>query len=271
MLKNKIAVLVCALIAASALVSCGTANENTDISTGSTTEKVTEETAVTEVTEAETELSETSAVTEVSTEAVTTSAETTATDAAQTSEAVTETVSDDSYKAAYLETCRSLAETEGKDMKFELVDIDGDKVPELAAGNEGYWVSLYTYADGKVFTVMDHCPYGAMGNTGYEFLPGQNCIHNSNADHAGMIRYETYMKINDSHELETVRTIEADYFDDKNGNHEVDEDGADTYNEDGHFFIGNEEITAEEFAEYQKGDYKFINGTKTLDEIKAEL
>ncbi len=282
MSKNIIAVLVSALIASLALASCGPVNENTNISTGEVTEKVTEETTAVTVTEteAETEKPETKAVTEAASEAVTTFEETKAEDkkdaekkAAETAaEVVKETAEAPSlsgYKAAYLETCKSLASTDGDGVKFSLVDIDEDDIPELAAGNDGYWVSLFTYADGKVYTVMDHAPYGAMGNAGYDYLPGHNCIHNSNADFAGMIRYETYMKINENHELETFRVIQANYFDDKNGNRDVDEDEMDTYTGDGRFFIGDKEITAEEFAEYQKGDYFFINGAKTLDEITA--
>ena len=272
MSKNKIAILVSALIASLALASCGPVNENTNISSGNVTEKVTEETTDAEVTEAETVQSETSAVTEAFTEAVTTAEETTAAETtAEAAKTEAESSSDGGYKAAYLETCKSLAESDGDGVKFSLVDIDGDDIPELAAGNDGYWVTLYTYADGKVYTLMDHWPYGAMGNVGYDFIPGQNCVHNSNADHAGMIRYETYMKIDENHELKTFRTIEADYFNDKNGNHEVDEDEADTYTDDGRFFMGDKEITPEEFAEFQKGDYTFINGAKTLDEISAEL
>ncbi|MBR3537313.1 MAG: hypothetical protein IKN85_15940 [Oscillospiraceae bacterium] len=275
MSKNKIAVLVSALIASVVLASCGPVNENTNISTGEVTEKVTEETTAVTVaeTEAETEKPETKAVTEAASEAAATVEETKAAEkkavetAAETVKATAEAPSLSGYKAAYLETCKSLASTDGDGVKFSLVYIDGDDVPELAAGNDGYWVSLFKYADGKVYTVMDHAPYGAMGNAGYDYLPGHNCIHNSNADFAGMIRYETYMKINENHELETFRVIQADYFDDKNGNRDVDEDEMDTYTGDGRFFIGDKEITAEEFAEYQKGDYLFINGAKTLDEI----
>ena len=277
MSKNKIAVLVSALIASVVLASCGPVNENTNISTGEVTEKVTEETTAVTVaeTEAETEKPETKAVTEAASEAAATVEETKAAEkkavetAAETVKATAEAPSLSGYKAAYLETCKSLASTDGDGVKFSLVYIDGDDVPELAAGNDGYWVSLFTYADGKVYTVMDHAPYGAMGNAGYDYLPGHNCIHNSNADFAGMIRYETYMKINENHELETFRVIQANYFDDKNGNRDVDEDEMDTYTDDGRFFIGDKEITAEEFAEYQKGDYLFINGAKTLDEITA--
>ena len=269
MSKNKITVLVSALIASVVLASCGPVNENTNISTGEVTEKVTEETTAVTVseTEAVTEQSETKAVTEAASEAAATVEETKAAEkkavetAAETVKATAEAPSLSGYKAAYLETCKSLASTDGDGVKFSLVYIDGDDVPELAAGNDGYWVSLFTYADGKVYTVMDHAPYGAMGNAGYDYLPGHNCIHNSNADFAGMIRYETYMKINENHELETFRVIQANYFDDKNGNRDVDEDEMDTYTGDGRFFIGDKEITAEEFAEYQKGDYLFINGT----------
>ncbi len=63
MSKNKIAILVSALIASLSLASCGPVNENTNISSGDVTEKVTEETTDAEVTEAETVQSETSAVT----------------------------------------------------------------------------------------------------------------------------------------------------------------------------------------------------------------
>ena len=275
MLKEKTAVLACVLASLFAFASCGPVSENTELSVGKTTESVSETAAETEETTAA-ETTEAEAVTTVVSETVT--AETTAaekvTEATGTkaeikseTKADAETALDKPYAAAYTELAKKIIEENGDDVTFALIDIDGDDTPELSAGKLGYWVSLYTYADGKIHTLMDFYPYGVSGNIGYDYIPGQNYLHYSSASNAGIIRYDNYMKVTGNHELETIACIEARFFDDKNGNGLADQDELDTYTENAKYYKDGEEITAEEVASYNKGESREVAGSFTLDEL----
>ena len=63
------------------------------------------------------------------------------------------------YAQAYLRTIE-IYEAQYTDCRYELIDFDGDEIPELAAGQHGYFVSLFTYKDGKKQTLADCWPHG---------------------------------------------------------------------------------------------------------------
>ncbi len=53
-----------------------------------------------------------------------------------------------------------------EELTFDLIYLNDDDVPELVAGVTDYSVSLYTFADGQVYTLADNWGYGAFGNHG---------------------------------------------------------------------------------------------------------
>lgn len=176
------------------------------------------------------------------------------------------------YAQAYLNVIdrylEEYAESSYVKLTYDLIDFDGDEVPELVIGDDGYWVSMFTYADGTLYTVMDQWPYGAGGNSGYEYLPGQNVLRNYDADGAGAIMWTSFGKIGSSHEMESYydQSLSEWMFKDKNHNYLQDED--EPYEEETFYYYGEQEITEQEFASYLiPGDYRLINGTKTYDEI----
>lgn len=180
------------------------------------------------------------------------------------------------YRQAYLNVIdrylEEYADNSYVKLAYDLIDFDGDEVPELVIGNDGYWVSMFTYADGMLYTVMDQWAYGAMGNYGYEYLPGQNVLRNYNADGAGAIMWTSFAKIGSSHEMESYydQSLSQWMFKDKNHNYYQDED--EPYEAETFYYYGEQEITEQEFASYLiPGDYIFINGTKTYDEIVQML
>lgn len=180
------------------------------------------------------------------------------------------------YAQAYLNVIdRYLAEYADNpyvELTYDLIDFDGDEVPELVIDDYGYWVSMFTYAGGTLYTVMDQWAYGAMGNYGYEYLPGQNVLRNYNADGAGAIMWTSFEKIGSSHEMESYyeQSLSQWMFKDKNHNYLQDED--EPYEEDAFYYYGEQEITEQEFTSYLiPGDYRLINGTKTYDEIVKML
>lgn len=161
------------------------------------------------------------------------------------------------------------------DVEYDLVDVDGDDIPELAAGVNDYFVSLYTYHDGKVYCLMNQWGYGAGGNSGYYYLPGKNRLLNYNTDYAGLILYTTYMTVNSEYTIES-ETIKLINFDDRNGNGLPDGDEEDSagdvsvlYNSDG------VEITREEYekeyADWKEDEYEHLSGGMVYEDLQSLL
>lgn len=81
-----------------------------------------------------------------------------------------------SWAQAYLSVIAELREDYELDrIDFSLVYINDDEIPELVFGPEGYWVSVYTWQDGQVYTVMDMWGYGHWGRV-YAYVPFQGII-----------------------------------------------------------------------------------------------
>ncbi|MCM1121203.1 MAG: hypothetical protein NC416_01330 [Eubacterium sp.] len=180
----------------------------------------------------------------------------------------------EAYEAVVNLSILAQGEEPYEDYQYDLIYVDEDEVPELVTGQNWYYVNLYTYADGTVYTLMDDWGYGAMGNAGYEYAPGDNSIRNDNADYAGAIMDTTYMRINDQHEIETTAWVETYNFVDANGNGLPDE-GEDLEEGAGKSLINGKEASDEELAafypKYDMGNYQMIIGTKTAEEVRRAL
>ena len=156
------------------------------------------------------------------------------------------------------------------DMEYALIYFDEDDIPELVVST-GYWVSMYTYSEGRLYTLMDQWGFGAMGNAGYEYSPKKNSLRNYNNDFAGLLLYTTYMGISEQHTLDTIATIETYNFDDANGNGMPDEEEEDSIGEYGISYIDGVEVTEEECAVYDMGEYEYIFGSMSFDEFITTL
>lgn len=186
---------------------------------------------------------------------------------------------EDGWKVAYIKMMDELLKTDESAGEYEyaLLYIDEDEIPELVYGHSGYWVSVCTYAPGKeslgvkdVATVMERWPYGAFGNVGYEYLPGENLMRNFDQDHAGAVRYTSYFKVGDEKEIEDLYYLKSVVYDEKgdvNANVSVDENIRMEY-----FYNGEREITEEEYDAYRiDGDFRYIEGNQDGYKIVAEL
>ncbi len=123
---------------------------------------------------------------------------------------------EETYKEAYVQVVEEY-NAENSEYLYDLVDADGDEILELVITLPGYQTSLYTYEDGAVRCLMDHWPYGAMGNAGYLYAPGKGIYYNTNADYAGAIIYGTYMSKHETGELEADYTVKNINYDDIDG------------------------------------------------------
>lgn len=186
----------------------------------------------------------------------------------------------ESYAQAY-EAAITLSELEGVaasvteyggEFLFDLIYVNEDETPELVSGREGYFVNLYTYQDGTLYTLMNHWAYGAMGNSGYEYSPGKNSMRNYNADQAGAIMNTYYMRINEKNEIETPMWIESINYIDSNENGMLDE--GEEYGA-GPDYINGEKASPEEveavYAAYDMGDYQYIKGRMPVEDVRKAL
>ncbi|MCM1134573.1 MAG: hypothetical protein NC400_03265 [Clostridium sp.] len=175
------------------------------------------------------------------------------------------------YREAYRMVSRLCDLEDGPDVTYNLIDVDGAGSPELAAGRNGYYVSLYAYENGRVYTLMNQWGYGAMGNTGYEYCPGKNSLRNYNTDYAGAILYTTYMTISERHRLDVTAEIVTYNFDDVNGNGTPDEEEMESAGSYSVSYIDGAEATEEECAAYSAGEYEYIQGMMSGEELRAKL
>ena len=179
------------------------------------------------------------------------------------------------HKQAYKTIAKYYAKQYGGDdskVKFRLAYFNDDDIPELIAGVNGYYVSVYQFVDGNVYTIMENWAYGAGGNAGYRFIEKTGVVENFDQDGAGASYYCTYYKLNEEkHEMEEVC-----YY------HGINENAEGDWGEPGYFKIVNEkesEITKADYDELIKSfgvdsnddEMDEIYGTLNLDELLAAL
>ena len=181
---------------------------------------------------------------------------------------------DTSYQTAYADIVAEFEEHFADlGYTYDLIYFDDNDIPELVVDVNGYRMNVYTYDSGKVYMVINDWKYGASGNHGFEYIPKQNVLHNQNADFAGAVVYETYLKINENHELVDYYddSLSFWYFEDKDGNYAPSDDEI-LENGEAIYYLGDNKITKEEYDSYIiDGDYEYIEGKMSAEEILAEL
>lgn len=182
----------------------------------------------------------------------------------------------DNWAQAYLSVIAEPQEYWDLDrMDFGLIYVNDDDIPELVFGPKDYWVSVYTWQDGQVYTVMDQEAYGTWGRD-YTYIPFQNtikeyCYSYFDHDDNGYTRrlYEDFYQMAETtYKLEYVYGLIYEDFVKNEG------DGAEAYV----LFYGEpdgteREITEEEYDAYyvRKEEYIELRGNSSADEIINEL
>lgn len=176
-----------------------------------------------------------------------------------------------SWQEAYRFIARLEAIQESR-YQYNLIYFDEDEVPELVVDLPGR-VSLYTYADGQLYRLMDRWGYGMLGNNGYQYLPRGNRMFNRDSDYAGAIYSDTIIRMNSDHRLEEVVEIFTVNFDDKNGDGYPEEDEVQTLGEVSTSYIGDRVISEEEYASYfaETEKAEWISGKYGYEELLEKL
>lgn len=180
------------------------------------------------------------------------------------------------YQDAYQTLARIKALETVHEPEYDLIYVNDDEIPELVSDHRGYFVSLYTYRDGAIYTLMDEWGYGAGGNAGYDYAPRKNSLRNLDADHAGAIMNTTYMTINKNDSIELVVSIKSCHFNDIDGDgypSAEELEAGEPYEVTDYIYVDGKYvlISAEEYESYALGDYVPIHGEMTYDELRAAL
>lgn len=181
----------------------------------------------------------------------------------------TETTQMDGWMEAYVDKMTECMQ-EDPESSFELIYVDEDDIPELAAGRQEYYVSVFSYGPKGITTIVDQCVYGAMGIAGYEYSPRDNVMRVYDSDFAGAIRWLDYWMIGEDKEREEFydRALCCSVY---NEIYEMS-DGIEFNEETLYYFYGEEMITPEEYDSYLiDGDYRYIELGKSYEEIMDEL
>ena len=154
-------------------------------------------------------------------------------------------------------------ESSSGEIKYNLVKITDDNVPELVV-NDQFWYSLnlYTIDEGTVYQLMDDWYYGA-GDTRYMYAPRKGLVlmYSSHGDESFGEESGDFYRIENNNKLEWIYRLVTTRTTD-------DEDQVYQY------FINDNEVSKEQYDEAEKSvdyDFQMLEGIYSLDEIKNKL
>ena len=175
---------------------------------------------------------------------------------------------DNGYSTAYAQKVQEL----GAEYQFNLIYLNDDEIPELVADYPGYHCSVFGWNQGRIVTIMDSFPYGAGGNSGYQYIPKGNTILDVSQDLGGAIVYPHYSTLNVNFELVDLyeEPLSIWYFNDTNGNYQIDD--GELSSDEPLYYYGENQISAYEYESYKvPGSYEFIEGTLSMEEALSLL
>jgi hypothetical protein len=180
------------------------------------------------------------------------------------------------YQDAYSQIARLYNFDKPAQYSFDLINLDGDDVPELVCDLTGYSLDVFTYKDGHVKPLIDDYGYGAMGNAGYDYAPGKNVVRNYNQDYAGLIMYTSYLTpTGDPNQGYNYQMITYNWQDTNNDGF-VDGDEDQTFLEEPYSvkYTGGDESESKikaKIDEYSTYDFQPISGRYNVTELDQAL
>ena len=183
----------------------------------------------------------------------------------------------DCWKDAYEWVVGNLSKSvDYDDLEYALIYFNDDDIPELVIDYPGYSVSMCSYRDGKLVYSINAWPYGAFGNSGYDYYEKGNLAIGAYTEDAGDIRYTIYYRMDDSGEVNCVYEEKCYYC------YDIDGDGTISDDEEGQMeYLCNtdEDLTQEEIKqriddlkdELSDNKLKGLNGEMNLIDFGCEL
>lgn len=96
-------------------------------------------------------------------------------------------------------------EKEYGSLKYGLVYVTEDDVPELLVNLQDYWISLYTSVDGNLYAIMEQAAYGTWGRT-YTYREKEGLINSYvySFEEGIQVNHEECYRINEDYKLEEL-------------------------------------------------------------------
>lgn len=157
---------------------------------------------------------------------------------------------------------------------YNLIYLNNDDIPEFVVSMDGCFVSIYTFHEGKIYSLINQWTYGAGGNHGYEYLQKEGIIRNVDSDYAGLVMQYSYFEMSAAYDI-SVKYILIEAFEDEEGNiAEYDAKSNEVIKK--YYYcvpeISETLITEEEFDVCAiDGDYIFLKGKYSKEEIEEVL
>lgn len=171
------------------------------------------------------------------------------------SESNTATAGAGDYADAYTKVAKDEKDLLGDNVKYDLIDMDGDDTPELLVTCDSV-ISLYSYSNGQLECLMEHMGSGAGGNLGYSYAPGKGVIMNPFVPFYGAMEQIFYMSKREGGNVDADYSVTEYHFDD------VDGDG----------FPSEEELAAVGDMKTYKTTYEnYTSENLSEDQVKAKI
>ncbi len=186
---------------------------------------------------------------------------------------------DEGYKKAYAELAKTeLSEIE--DLRFKLIYVDDDDIPELSIDYLGYRQSVYAYKNGEVKEIF--CgSYGVHGCGGYYYSPKKGVFSTFCTEYAGLMYDDIYYSISETGEAKEDCYRKGFNYDDLDGDGEPSEEegrlaqegkggGKIEYHSSLDENIPESEVKAR-FEQYESYDADSVAGGMDYIELLSEL
>ncbi len=162
-----------------------------------------------------------------------------------------------------------------KNTKYDLIFLNDDNVPELVAGEEDSYVSIYTIVGDKVVPVGDEKELliGVDGNQLYEYIPKGSIVYNMSTDYAGLVSYYNFRHLNKNNKFEDLYSekLYSIHFEDINNNKIPDNDERQSLKITEYYF-GDKKLSEEEYLQYKvTAYYENLMGKYNKDEMKEKI
>lgn len=157
---------------------------------------------------------------------------------------------------------------------YNLIYLNNDDIPEFVVSMEGCFVSVYTFYEGKIYSLINQWTYGAGGNHGYEYLQKKGIIRNIDSDYAGLVMQYSYFEMSDAYDISVKYVLKETYEDEEGNIAEYDSKSNEGIKK--YYYcvpeISKTLITEEEFDAYAiDGDYIYLKGKYSKEEIEEAL
>lgn len=163
---------------------------------------------------------------------------------------------ENTYSKIYIDAINNL-ENDNYDvsLKYNLVYIDDDEIPELVVDLQDYWIQIYTLKDEKAINILndEYLNYGTNGRVGYEYAPKKSvikCVSHDNEKYG----YTEYYEKDDNEKINLSYTLETVIFSE-------DENELGNQNEYGKLL----------YTDLTKCNFELLEGIDTAKEIIAKL